>query len=302
MRRSSGDNLPTLALPALARSAGDAVDASSLRYLSAAARVDQSRQRAEQLREEEQAWDNRPTRRKKKKKKLPRGRFSRGRAGRRQRQWHISGSPRDVLLRAVFPSFLDRPEMLGFMAGCWPSTWHTARVGSDHSGTAHIGFLGVRALPCGLDYVLFPLRLFGGDGFSVVNNTPPRLAVQKVQFFAKGKVVMSTSVVTGGLDEILSHVIGTDGLDGYAMVHGKIVNLSSTLSAGIVDDCTVYCHHRLRGGCREGVPGQRTCSQCVALRCWPVRKRRYRCGAASCLLLRKGVRKGKGKVMVNLGR
>ena len=48
------------------------------------------------------------------------------------------------------------------------STWHTARVGSDHSGTAHTGFMGVRALPCGLDYVLFPLRLFGGDGFSDV--------------------------------------------------------------------------------------------------------------------------------------
>ena len=28
--------------------------------------------------------------------------------------------------------------------------------------------MGVRALPCGLDYVLFPFRLFGGDGFSVV--------------------------------------------------------------------------------------------------------------------------------------
>ena len=28
--------------------------------------------------------------------------------------------------------------------------------------------MGVRALPCGLDYVLFPLRLLGVDGFSVV--------------------------------------------------------------------------------------------------------------------------------------
>ena len=54
--------------------------------------------------------------------------------------------------------------------GHWflPSMWHTARVGSDDSGTAHTGFIGVRALPCGLDYVLFPLRLFGGDGFSDV--------------------------------------------------------------------------------------------------------------------------------------
>ena len=27
-----------------------------------------------------------------------------------------------------------------------PSTWHTARVGSDFSGTARTGFVGVRAL------------------------------------------------------------------------------------------------------------------------------------------------------------
>ena len=46
--------------------------------------------------------------------------------------------------------------------------------------------------------------------------------VPKVQFFVKEKVGRSTSVVRGGPDEILSHVIGTDGLDVYAMVHGKI--------------------------------------------------------------------------------
>ena len=66
-----------------------------------------------------------------------------------------------------------------------------------------------------------------------------------------------------------------------ALVHGKIVDLSSTLSsAGIVGDCTVHIHHRLRGGSREDVPGQWTCSHCFAPRCWPVRKRCYRCGAA----------------------
>ena len=83
--------------------------------------------------------------------------------------------------------------------------------------------------------------------------------VHKVQFFVKVKVGMSTSVVRGSPDEILSRVIGTDGLDVYATVHGKIVNLSSTLSsAGIVGDCIVYIHHRLRGGSREDVPGQWT--------------------------------------------
>ena len=48
------------------------------------------------------------------------------------------------------------------------STWHTARVTRDPDGTAHTGVMGVRALPCGLDYGQFPLRLFCGDGFSGV--------------------------------------------------------------------------------------------------------------------------------------
>ena len=48
------------------------------------------------------------------------------------------------------------------------ATWHTARVRSDLHGTAHTGFMGVRALQCGLDYDQFPLRLFCGDGFSDV--------------------------------------------------------------------------------------------------------------------------------------
>ena len=89
---------------------------------------------------------------------------------------------------------------------------------------------------------------------------------------------MSTSVVRGGLEEILSQVIGTDGLDVYA-------------------HCTVFIHYRLRGGSREDVPGQRTCSHCIAPRCWPVRERCYRCGAAREELLTssKGSEKGKGK-------
>ena len=130
--------------------------------------------------------------------------------------------------------------------------------------------------------------------------------VQKIQFFVKGKVGGSASVVRGGPDEILSHVIGTDGLDVYSMVHGKIVNLSSTLSsAGIVGDCTVHIHHRLRGGSREDVLGQWTCSQCFAPRCWPVRKRCYRCGAAreDLPVSSKGKGNGQGDIAVGpLGR
>ena len=56
---------------------------------------------------------------KKRKKRVPRtsSHSSRGRARRRQRQWHLSGLPCDVSPRAVFPSVYDRPKMLDIMAG-----------------------------------------------------------------------------------------------------------------------------------------------------------------------------------------
>ena len=56
-------------------------------------------------------------RKKRKKKKLPRGFFC-SLARRRQRQWYVckAGFPGDVTLRAVLPSVVVRPEMLGIMA------------------------------------------------------------------------------------------------------------------------------------------------------------------------------------------
>ena len=119
---------------------------------------------------------------------------------------------------------------------------------------------------------------FQGAGSSVQSGTwearQKSQPVQKVQFFIKGKVATSTSIVRGGLQETLSHVIGTDGLDVHAMVYGRMVDMRSTLSSvGIVGGCTVYIHLRLRGGSREDVPGQWKCSQCFAPRCWPVRKK-----------------------------
>ena len=60
--------------------------------------------------------------------------------------------------------------------------------------------------------------------------------VQPVQFFVKGKAGSSTSVVRGCLEEVLSQVVGTDGLDVYATMNGKILDLRSTLlSCGITD-------------------------------------------------------------------
>ena len=59
--------------------------------------------------------------------------------------------------------------------------------------------------------------------------------------------------------------------------------------------------HRLRGGSREDVPGQWTCSHCLAPRCWPVRKRCYRCGAARDDLPVSAKGKGNGKADVAVG-
>ena len=129
--------------------------------------------------------------------------------------------------------------------------------------------------------------------------------VQPAQFFVKENVGMSTSVVRGCLEEVLSQVIGTDGLDVYAMVNGKIVDLRSTLwSCGIIDGCTVHIHHRLRGGSREDVPQQWTCSQCFLRhavgQCVKGATRVVRQGRI-CLSLPKGRRKGMGKVILQLG-
>ena len=49
--------------------------------------------------------------------------------------------------------------------------------------------------------------------------------VQPVQFFVKGKAGSSTSVVRGCLEEVLSQVVGTDGLGVYATMNGKIIGL-----------------------------------------------------------------------------
>ena len=67
--------------------------------------------------------------------------------------------------------------------------------------------------------------------------------VQPVQSFVKGKVGMSTSVVRRCLEDVLSQVVGTDGLDVYGMMNGKILDVRSTLSScGITYGCTVHIH------------------------------------------------------------
>ena len=102
---------------------------------------------------------------------------------------------------------------------------------------------------------------------------------QVIQFFIKGVRGTRTQVVRGESQDALGQVAGVMGMDMYAMVGGKVVDHSLSLECiGITPNCTVSFFFRLRGGSRDNVPGQWTCSFCFAERCWPVRAKCYRCG------------------------
>ena len=99
----------------------DGVDGSSLRCLLGIIleEKEEEERRKEEEKEKEQASRTsapKRTRQKRRKKKTPKASSSRGRARRRQRQRHVSGFPGDVLLRAVFLSVVDRPEVPCIMA------------------------------------------------------------------------------------------------------------------------------------------------------------------------------------------
>ena len=130
-----------------------------------------------------------------------------------------------------------------------------------------------------------PENLFeAAAAFGTCRSQPEKLeAVQSgrnIQFFVKEVRGVQTQVVRGGCHVALGLVAGVMGVDVYAMVGGRIVNHSLSLeSLGITSSCTVSFFSRLRGGSRDNVLGQWTCSNCLAERCWPVRTKCYWCGA-----------------------
>ena len=97
---------------------------------------------------------------------------------------------------------------------------------------------------------------------------------QNIQFCINWVRGTQTQVVRGGSQVALGLVAGVIGMDMCAMVGGKVVDHSLSAS-----NCTVSFFSRLRGGSRDNVPGQWTCSFCFAERCWPVRVKCYRCGS-----------------------
>ena len=104
--------------------------------------------------------------------------------------------------------------------------------------------------------------------FGTCRSQPEKLEAvqsgQNIHFFIKGARGTQTQVVRGGSRVSLGLVAGVTGLDVYAMVGGRIVDHSFSLGRlGITSNCTVT-FSRLRGGSRENVPGQWTCSNCLA--------------------------------------
>ena len=82
-------------------------------------------------------------RKKRRKRRTLRTSSLRGRARRRQRQWYAcnAGFPGDVSLRAVFPSVVVRPEMLGILAGMY-QTDSGALIVDPGSGICKACFAG----------------------------------------------------------------------------------------------------------------------------------------------------------------
>ena len=104
---------------------------------------------------------------------------------------------------------------------------------------------------------------------------------EKLQFFVnygKGSVVVRCSP-----HSIVSHVVHY-GCEEYAVCGTRTLKSDDTLLRnGIENGMTVRVFRRLRGGAggnaNVDIPGQWQCSFCHAIRCWPTRKRCYRCDA-----------------------
>ena len=102
---------------------------------------------------------------------------------------------------------------------------------------------------------------------------------KRVQFFVKyGR---TSSVVRSSSLDVVSDVLQLQA-DEYAVCGSRLIKMESTLSQnGIGNGSNVQVLRRLRGGAGAylDIPGQWECKVCHATRCWPARKRCYRCDA-----------------------
>ena len=101
----------------------------------------------------------------------------------------------------------------------------------------------------------------------------------RVQFFVKHG--STTSVVRSSSRDVVSDILQLHS-DEYAVCGSRLIKMDSTLSQnGIGNGSNVQVLRRLRGGAGAylDIPGQWECKVCHATRCWPARKRCYRCDA-----------------------
>ena len=86
------------------------------------------------------------------------------------------------------------------------------------------------------------------------------------------------AVVRSSPDAVMSDVPHLDP-DEYAVCGSRLVRMGCTLSQnGNGNGSNLQVLRRLRGAYLD-VPGQCECKVCHATRCWPARKRCYRCDA-----------------------
>ena len=101
----------------------------------------------------------------------------------------------------------------------------------------------------------------------------------RVQFFVK--FGSTSSVIRSSSHSLASDVLQLHH-DEYAVCGSRLIKMDSTLSQnGIGNGSNVQVLRRLRGGAGVylDIPGQWECKVCHATRCWPARKRCYRCDA-----------------------
>ena len=104
--------------------------------------------------------------------------------------------------------------------------------------------------------------------------------VKLVQFFVnRGKG--SVTVVRCSPDTVLSEVLHLD-VDEYALCGSRFAKVGCIVGEILIGNCSnVQVLRRLRGGAgvHLDIPGQWECKVCGAIRCWPARKRCYKCDA-----------------------
>ena len=128
--------------------------------------------------------------------------------------------------------------------------------------------------------VLVPFGCSSSSGFLGRDAKRKAEDVKLVQFFVnRGKGF--TTVVRCSSGTVLSKVLHLD-VDEYALCGSRFVKVGCTIGENFIGNCSnVQVLRRLRGGAGAylDIPGQWECKVCGATRCWPARKRCYKCDA-----------------------